>query len=104
MGIGNWPDPMVKVKKSLAMLGIGAMLATGGVVVQQTALPDVASASTSWWAYTSTCYNGYIRKTWYQVIDYTWYEETFQFKVDYNYPRLYYPSHYEYTSTRCWTA
>jgi hypothetical protein len=97
--IGWWPN----VKKGLAMLGAAGVLATGGVVVQQTALPDVASAYSTWWASTSTCYNGYIRKTWYEVRDYTWYEEMMG-KVDYNYPTLYYPSHYQYTSTRCWYA
>lgn len=94
--VGWWPN----VKKGIAMLGVAGALATGGVVVQQTAVPDVASAASSWWAYTNgRCYVGssystsYFYRTWYKVIDYTWYEETVLHKIDYNYPTLYYPDH-----------
>jgi hypothetical protein len=92
------------IKKSAALVAVAATLATGGVIVQQTALPDVASAATSWWAKNTMCYNNQIRYTWYRVIDYSWYEETFQGKIDYNYPNLYYPDHYEYTGIYCTRA
>lgn len=94
-----------KFKKAVVMIGLGALLATGGVVIQETAVPSGdAQAYSTWWAKNSMCINNRIRHTWYQVIDYDWYEETFYGKIDYNYPHLYYPHHYEYTNIYCTKA
>lgn len=84
------------IKKSVAIVAATVLIMIG--------LPAVANAASSWWAKTSSCYGNQIRHTWYQVIDYSWYEETFQGKIDYNYPTLYYPHHYEYTGIYCTRA
>lgn len=93
--IGNWPDPMVKVKRKLTAF-VATLVVMGSLGL---AIPAVASAYSSWWAYTnggcragSSYSTSYFYRTWYKVIDYNWYEEATG-KIDYNYPTLYYPDH-----------
>jgi hypothetical protein len=97
--IGWWPH-RDKARKVLALGAAAALLATAGVAVQTTAMPERAEAASTWWAKNTQCYNGKLRHTWYRVIDYNWYEEL-SGKIDYNYPNLYYPDHYEYTNIGC---
>lgn len=94
--IGNWPDPMVKRVKRKLTAFVATLVVMGSLGL---AIPAVASAYSSWWAYTnggcragSSYSTSYFYRTWYKVIDYNWYEEATG-KIDYNYPTLYYPDH-----------
>lgn len=89
MGIGNWPDPMVKVAKTTVRVGVAAGLALPLALGGNLAMANAAQAATYTVRSSIICSydvtgRGYAWLEQRSYVDYNWYEETILGYRDYS--------------------